>query len=394
VANGYKELYRHRAIPELLTSRLVENFGFAIMSGVWSILLFKEGLTDGEIGVVRGLAVILTLLTSLLLPRLLEKYDESIVYPLSLALAGVMAFLAGAPSVILITIAFLSVRLLNSVKQSSFSVMFRDSFRKITDYTMAQGVLSGLMSFAWLIGPFAGGFIMDKFDPVGAMYVSGCFLILASIIAAIKRVPHITKQVRSDLNPIANISFFTKIRGLNVSYMMKSGIDVWWAFIFTFLPLFMLENGYSLFEIGMVLGLTQLPLVIGEFVTLRSLNTFSFKTIFSGCYLYLLLISLLAFSLTQSSIIIAALIAGSVALSFLEPLCEVFFFSLTTKEEEERAYPIFNTSSSFGEGLFSLGLGMALTALSFRYSFLIVAVAMLVLYLFARRIHKVPYTYS
>jgi MFS family permease len=394
LANGYKELYKHRAIPELLTSRLVENFGFAIMSGVWSILLFREGLTDGEIGVVRGLAVILTLLTSLLLPRLLEKYDESILYPLSLTLAGVMAFLAGAPSVILITIAFLSVRLLNSVKQSSFSVMFRDSFRKVTDYTMAQGVLSGLMSFAWLIGPFAGGFIMDKFDPVGAMYVSGSFLILASLIAAIKRVPHITKQVRSDLNPIANIRFFTRIRGLKVSYMMKSGIDVWWAFIFTFLPLFMLENSYSLFEIGLVLGLTQLPLVLGEFVTLKSLNTFSFKTIFSGCYLYLLLISLLAFSFTQSSVVIAVLIAGSVALSFLEPLCEVFFFSLTTKGEEERAYPIFNTSSSFGEGLFSLGLGLALTALSFRYSFLIVAAAMLVLYLFSRRIHKISYTYS
>jgi hypothetical protein len=134
--------------------------------------------------------------------------------------------------------------------------------------------------------------------------------------------------------------------------------------------------------------------VLGEFVTLKSLNTFSFKTIFSGCYLYLLLISLLAFSFTQSSVVIAVLIAGSVALSFLEPLCEVFFFSLTTKGEEERAYPIFNTSSSFGEGLFSLGLGLALTALSFRYSFLIVAAAMLVLYLFSRRIHKISYTYS
>ncbi|HRV75829.1 MAG: MFS transporter [Candidatus Nomurabacteria bacterium] len=389
MASGYKELYRHKAIPELISSRVMENFGFALVSGVWSILFYKQGLSDGQIGILKGGAVIITLITSMMIPRILEKYDESKIFPLCIFTAGALTLLAGLPVITIITGVFLVTRVLNNLKSSAFSVMFRDSFRRVSVYTLAQGTLSGLIAFAWMIGPVMGGLIMDKFTSEAAMYTSGLILIIASVVAYIERVPHITEEVHSSLNIIQNIKYFTRIKGLKVAYIIRSGQDVWWSFIFTFLPLYMLQQNYSLFQIGTALGLTQLPLVLGEFSTLKSLRYLSFKSIFSSCFFTLLVLTIIAYFVNSPTVVIALLIFGSIPLAFLDPLGDVFFFSLTDKDEEERAYPIFITATSFGEGIFTLVLGLILTGIAFQYSFLVVAVFMLILLLTSLRITKV-----
>lgn len=366
----------------------MENFALATVSVAWSILFLKMGVTDGEIGIIKGYSIILVLLISLLLPRLLEKFDESKVYPATLSFTAAFLLLAGLPSILAITLSFLFIRLLQNIKISSFSIMFRDTFRKQSEYSLAQGVMSGLMAFAWLVGPFLGGLYMDKFGAPKTMVLGACIIALAAIVSLLKRKSHETKVIQSSFSPIKNIRFFTSISGMKLAYLMRAGVDIWWAFTFTFLPLYMVRSGYSFFEIGLALSLTQLPLVIGEFITVRALNVLSFRSIFALCYFYLFLISVLCFFAPASWMVIALLVLGAVALSFLEPLTEIYFFKLSKKDEEERAYPIFITSSALGEGLLTLTTGVVLTIFSFKYGFSVLSISMLAIFLMSRSIKK------
>ncbi len=130
------------------------------------------------------------------------------------------------------------------------------------------------------------------------------------------------------------------------------------------MPIFMLRGGYSDASIGLYIALTQLPLFLLEFKTVGYVAKYGFKRIFTLSYVSLTIICALSFFAFSSHLAIALglILAGSIAMSFLEPISDLFFFSKVSLLEEEKTYPIYATSSPVGGMLSKVLPGLILVA--------------------------------
>ncbi len=389
MANHLKELYRHRSVPELASSRSLFALAQAMIAAVWAILFSESGLSDSKISFLKVIVAVTVLGLSLILPRYLERLDESRIYPLSLMISGIsLITVAFYKNLAVVILAFALAQILYVVRQSSFSILFRDSFRRFNVYTLAQGMLGSMVCTAWFIGPILSGLIMEDFGPRRVMLFAGLIFILSGLIASYKAVSHKTKRLKSSPSPIANVKGFLKIGGIRSAYLIKSGIDAWWTLCFTFIPLIMVEAGYSLYAIGLFLGLSQLPLIFGEFLSVKQVSKKSFKKIFTASYLSLAVAMAVSLMVGFGNLVLLILVLCSIPLAFLEPISEIYFYHITRKDEEELAYPIYMTASTFGEGFLSFLILPVAGFLGLKFSFLAVALYMLALSLISSRLKR------
>lgn len=389
MANHLKELYSYRSVPELAASRSLFAFAQAMIAAVWAILFFESGLRGGGVSLLKAVVSASVIGVSLLLPRYVRRMDESKVYPLSLIITGISLIIGSLCKNLIVTIVvFLSVQILYIVWQSTFSILFRDSFERFKTYTLAQGILGSMICTSWFMGPILGGFIMQDLGPRKALLFAGLVFIIAGSVASYRATSHKTKKIKSELGLVDNIKYFLNIKDMKSAYLIRSGIDAWWTLCLTFVPLLMVKSGYSLSEIGIFAGLSQLPLVFGEFMVVRRLNKKGFKRVFVWAYSALTVAMALCLMLSFGNIVIGIIILCSIPMAFLEPISEIYFYHITRKDQEELTYPIFMTSSTFGEGFLSFLILPVASILGLKFSFIAVALYMLGLSLVSSRLKR------
>lgn len=221
----------------------------------------------------------------------------------------------------------------------------------------------------------------------GLFILAGALCILSGIFVVILPFKTMIKHrsvIDGDL--IENLKFYLSKPMLRVAYFQRMGITLWWGFIWTFIPIFMIRNNYSAASIGLFIGISQLPLFLFEFKTVDILSRVSYRTVFLISYLFLSLVCLIAFISPIFSISLVALFLGSFALSFLEPIIDLFFFDQVSKLEEEKTYPIYGTSSLIGSTVAKIGVGVGLVILADQAAFIIIAILMFLIALNATKI--------
>ena len=139
----------------------------------------------------------------------------------------------------------------------------------------------------------------------------------------------------------------------------------------------MARHGYSVASIGLFISLSQLPLFLLEFKTVGIVTKVGYRSVFVTSYALLAIICLLSFLTGNFVVVMAALFVGSLSLSFIEPISELYFFDQVTRIEEEKTYPIFGTSSLVGSTLARVGVGASLAILADRFAFLVIGFLML-----------------
>jgi MFS family permease len=384
-----KELYHHRSIPELASSRILFAFGQALVSTAWAAIFINVKLNDSSISIIKFGASAIGVICALYLPYFLQKKDESKIYPLSLVISGLSLFLLAIfiSKWAAITVFALS-QVLNLARASSFSIMFRDSFERFKQYEMAQGILNSSICMAWFLGPILSGLIMQEQGLRLTVLYSGVAFILAAIVSSVKLKSHETKKIIASPNVLKNLKNAFTLKGFKRAYAIKSGIDAWWTIVFTFIPILMVHDGYSLSAVGAFIGLSQLPLVFAEFLTVRVLNRVTFRKVFMACYLALSLFIISVVLIGMNSFSLLLLVLASVPLAFLEPITEIYFYDLANKDQEELAYPIYLTSANFGEGAISLMILLLLSFWSLSLSLIAAAFYMFTIFLISLKVKE------
>ena len=72
-------------------------------------------------------------------------------------------------------------------------------------------------------------------------------------------------------------------------------------------------------------------------------------------------------------VVIGVTIACSLALSFLEPICELFVFDQVDRHEEDMAYPTYYTSTFAGSLVAKLGIAVFISLFGARSSYAFLA---------------------
>lgn len=364
---------------EIVVTRMIFTLGVAITTVGVPLYLIELGASDSQVGLYIGAVSLLIGALTLFLPPILEKFNQLKILIFSYIVTGLGLVAFGYTSYLFIALFLLFViHFCVTMGTDSLGILFKDSTRNKDEFTKDTGLMGSLINLSWFIGPLLGGLMLNYAGPNGLFLMSGLFCLLGAFFILL--LPFKTlhkKRPEIDTSLKENLRFYLSRPKLKIAYIQNMSIAVWWGFIWTFIPMFMVKQGYSVASIGIYIGLTQLPLFLFEFKTVKILNRYSYRAVFSVSYALLAISAIFAFVTPVYSAGLLALLIASVALSFIEPVSQLYFFDQVTKLEEEKTYPIYGTSNIVGGTVIRLIIGAALALFVDRAAFLILAAIML-----------------
>lgn len=375
-----KSLLHLKPTYELVISQVLFALGYAVAIVGIPLYFIHIGLTDSQVGIFTGFISLLMIVTSLYMPPILEKYNQRklLIFSAFLASISFVAFSYTSSIILSVLILTLAQGSLHA-NYSALIVLFKDSTRTVEEFTKDTGLLGSFNNLGWFVGPMLGGLALGNYGFKGLFTLAGSLTLIGGLYVLLFPFKTMVKHRRSiDGDIKANIRYYLSSKHLRISYLQKLGVELWWGVIWTFIPIFMLKGGYSSAAIGLFLSLTQLPLFLFEFKTVGFVAKYGFKKIFTYCYIGLTLICLLSFFTlsSQLAVVLALILAGSLALSFLEPITDLFFFSRLSILEEEKAYPTYSTAEPVGSMLAKIIPGISLALFYDKAIFIILGISL------------------
>lgn len=369
--------YLQEKSNELIIIRMLIGFGVAIFWVTPSLFLNSMGFSNSLIGYILAVTTFISLVISLISTISLEKYDEYKLFIFSLFTPFLFLFLLIFFPNISIYILFLIISaIFSTIRNNSFSIVFRD-ITKNSEYTKKESLMYSLLNVGWFIGPFIGGLLIDNYGFQETFALTIFFYFIALVLSLFLKIKlKKKKRVEIDFNLIKNIKFYLKQKELIKSYFITFSSSVWYVLIFTFVPLFIVENNLGGVWVGIFLSFTQFPLIFIQFKLNWFIKKFGLKKLLIYSYSYLSLVSLVLFFYSEIYFTIIVLSTTAFALSFIEPLREIYFFKNVNCINEEKTYPIFNTSFSLGSIFGKILLSYVLMILPNNYVYITISILM------------------
>lgn len=363
---------------DLIMVRMFIAFGTAIFWVTPSLFLKSHGFSDSIIGLFIALTGIVSLAVSISSTIVLEKFNEYKLFLFTNLVPLIfLIFLVMYPSLYLFLVFMIFFSIFNSIRKNSFAIIFKDVTTN-KEFTKKESLLYSFLNVGWFVGPFIGGLVIENYGFVYTFGVAAFFYFVSLLFSSMFNVKLRKKNRKTfDFNLIDNIHYYFKRKQLIYSYLITFASSFWYVMIFTYIPLFIIGANLGASWVGIFLSLTQFPLVLVQFRLDWFINRIGSKKILFFSFLYLSFVSFVLFFYSEIYFTIFALVSAAFALGFIEPLREIYFFKNVKAIDEEKTYPIFNTSFSLGSIFGRIALSGVLIFLPKNFIFLLVSIVML-----------------
>jgi MFS family permease len=287
----------------------------------------------------------ITLLFTLNVDRLERRMQRRWVVTMSIGclVAAMLLFMfAGGP--------FFAVAIgLRSAQASLFSVclslyiMDYIGKRELATTESRRMVYSGA---AWLVGPLVGVWVWTRVDP-RAPFVLSIVVALATLAyfwrLRIHRNPVLLTPTTTVAHPLHNIVRFFAQRHLRIAYAITTSRAVFWAALFVYGPIYVIEAGLPTWMAGAFLSTASAMLFVGPLVA-RSAERFGSRQIIIGAFL------LMAASMTGLALVgdatrfgVGLWITGAVGGAMLDVLGNIPFMRTVKPRERIAMTTVFST---------------------------------------------------
>ena len=355
-----------KGISYLTTIVLINSIFTTLIFPIFPLYIKSFGLSDVGVGFITTFIAILLLIYTLLMSKILSKIKK-----LTLLRFG---FLGSAVTLFLFT-------LLTNIYQFLFLQLFRAFFIAsmfitfglfVREYSTrksigkSEGIYYTVANIGFLIGPLVGGLLAAAYS----------FNLIFNIVAVVQLLIVILlftyplkEKPTNNKHEFKIIEYF-KNKQLILLYLIGIGLMSWWSLIYTYLPLFADEKGFSTGLIGVALAAVAIPLILFEVPIGRFADTTGFKRYFIIGFLILGVITLLTY-FTNPLYTIITIIVASCGAAFIEPLRDAYFFEeVRTKEKQDKLFPIFRSSDDMGALIAPALFSTILIAFNFRGLFI------------------------
>lgn len=239
------------------------------------------------------------------------------------------------------------VNVINVLKNNSFNILYRDNSKNI-DISKNEGIYYSLLNLAWFLAPLITGFFFVKYSTHNMFLLSDFFILIGLILYLfldVKETPHKTNS-----KPLIfkNIKEFFKRDLYKIAYFTSCGSAIINSFTYTFMAIILLESGLDKSYLGIFLGFIALPLILFEYKSGKIIEKLGFKNTFGIGYLIIIFFLLIVFFVTDVYLKMVFYLLAFIGTAFIEPTRESYFFTHTSKDDEEKFYSIFKTNSFFG----------------------------------------------
>jgi MFS family permease len=174
-----------------------------------------------------------------------------------------------------------------------------------------------------------------------------------------------------------------------VAYFLNGGVNLWWGFIYIFIPLEIIRSGLSSVWIGYFLFAVAVPLIILEYPFSKLAGKWGFKKIFKLGYLTTAVFCLICFFTGNIYLILGLLTLASIGMAMLEPTTEAYFFDILERNQDLRFYAPYNTTGDFNGFLGKIISSFILLFFPFKSLFLLFAFFMMIYFFISYKIKNV-----
>jgi MFS family permease len=330
----------------------IESLVRSLNSTVISLQAFDLLKSSQAVSVLSVYVSLSVLATTLALPLILGRLRRRWAY--SLGIAGMIAaslFLASF-TVVGQAVGMYFRNCAAAIMHITLSLYILDHIRR-ADLTRTEPIRLSISTVSWMAGPAAGVWFYAHYGAVAPQLVSiAVSLILLAVFwwLRLSDATTLPSGTFEPFNPLANVGRFIAQPRLRLAWLIAFGRSCFWATLFIYAPLLLVESGKSQQFAGFIISLSQ--------ATLLAAYGFGRLAVYSGvrkviasCLIAAAITSIAAGIAGTSYPVVAAvlLLVGSVAAAGLDGVGGIPFLRAVRARDRQRMTAVYRTFIDLSE---------------------------------------------
>ncbi|MDP2629027.1 MAG: MFS transporter [Nanoarchaeota archaeon] len=376
-------MFKKRGFPVFTQVNKIALIGFisglalASVGAIWAIYLESILKNPAYVGYLISFFSIISLASYFFIIPIVEKQSKTKLYLLSLTLYFFSLILfTFLKNIYLIIILGILISVVVSLRITSFGLIVSDKSKK-RELSKNEGLVYTFSNLAWVIGPLIAGFVSSKYGLNMVFAVAALFFLISIILFRNFRVIDNRVEKKVDGNLLKVLFDFFKNKNRVFCYILSGGVNFWWALIYIYVPILIVDSGYSSSEVGYFLFAAVFPLLSFEYFFGKIAGRTGFKKIFFMGYLIMGILGILCFFTDSLFFILAFLVLASVGASMVESTTEAYFFDIVPAKQKDKYYGPYNTTIDVNYTIASFLGAVILSFLAFKFVFLLFGFVMI-----------------
>ncbi|MBU0957720.1 MAG: MFS transporter [Nanoarchaeota archaeon] len=386
----HRGVFGFTGIAKLAVVGFLVAIAASFVSTIWAVYLEDILGSPYLVGYFSASMTIISFIAFFVIIPFIEKSNKARMYYYSLFGIAIVYFgFAFLTKIYFFVFLALAIVILTAIRISVWGIMIKDKSQK-KDVSRNEGLMYTFFNIAFLVGPLAAGLFAQRYGNHFVFLVAGVFVFIAFLVFGFFKVRDANIQKKVDGSLVKNFKNFFKDKDRAVAYFLGGGVNLWWVFVYLFIPLYIVLNGYDVLWIGYFFAAVVIPLILFEYYFSKLAGRVGFKKIFVLGFLIVALVSLVCFFISSNIILtLGILVLGSFGMAMVEPTTEAYFLDILKKKDECRFYAPYNTSIDVTQFLGEVSAATVLVFLPFKFVFLLFAVFMFGLFLLSFKTKKV-----
>lgn len=362
------------------------TIAIASVATILSLYLDSFLHNPARVGFLTSLSLVVEILAYIFLIPLIERGNKVKLLLLSLLSFAISYFLFGIYSnIYLVIILGILIAFASSLRMTTGGLIIRDNSES-GNVAKNEGVIYALLNIAWLIGPLISGYLANKYGFSSVFFLSSALILFSIFIISFSKIKDKIKVKYIKTNIFKSILNFFKEKDRVLIYIISLSVPFWWAFIYVYMPLFIIANGLSELQLGLFISGVTVPLIFGDYIFARIAGKKGFKKLFFIGFISLGILAISLFFIQNIYLILSLLIFAGISISMIEPTIEAYFLDIVKEEERDKYYSIYSTSAHLGALIGAGSAAAVLAFLPFKSLFLLFGIPMIALSFVALKI--------
>ncbi|MGD9276578.1 MAG: MFS transporter [Candidatus Pacearchaeota archaeon] len=366
-----KRLLEDKKIYIITFVSVLTGLGVSFVDTVWALYIDSFVHSVFLVGLVSALITFISFISYFFVIPLVEKNDRVKLYLLSLIIYVLSFFLFSIfSSFILLILIVIPLAFFKSLRITSFGIIVKD-YSKRKNLVKNEGFLYAVENIAWVIGPLIAGYLLSSYGFGFVFFITSLILLFSFFVVRFSKMKDSEIKKKLDGDMMKNFIDFFRNKNRVFAYLLSGGVSVWWSLIYIFVPVYIVEAGFSELLVGYFLFAIAVPLVLGEYYFSTLASRKGFKKIFRIGYFIVGVFSLVCFFIFNIYVLLLILVLASFGMAMLESTTEAYFFDVLGKKQHLRFYGPFNTADTLLGSIARLSSSALLFFLPFKFIFIL-----------------------
>jgi MFS family permease len=346
--------------------RIIDLPGSGRRAGAWTISLLFAGESllralnvsvipiqaydllgsSQQVSMVSTAVSFCVLLTTLMLPFIFRGLRRRWVYSIGIALVMAAALLFAADMVVGQVLATYLRNAGTSVMSITLALYIMDNIAK-PDLTRVEPLRMTISTVSWVAGPAIGAWLYANHGavlPQVAVVLAGFALLLGFWTARLREPQALPAGTLAGFAPLSNAMDFLRQPRLRLAWAIAFGRSCFWAALFIYGPLLIIEGGLPKATAGLIISASQLTLPL-SFIHGHLARRFGVRKVITACFAFMCVFSLAAGVLGTGQVMLAValLLAAAVCASGLDGVGGIPFYRAVRPKDRQRMTSVYRT---------------------------------------------------